>query len=63
MSGKHTDPICGMNVAPETAAGKTERDGETIYFCSNGCLEKFQKQVAAPQIQTPIVQLGRRKVS
>jgi Cu+-exporting ATPase len=37
----HVDPVCGMTVDPEKAAGKSERDGETYYFCSTGCKEKF----------------------
>lgn len=36
-----TDPICGMQVNPATAAGSFNKDGETYYFCSNGCLQKF----------------------
>ncbi|MEO8574908.1 MAG: YHS domain-containing protein [Pyrinomonadaceae bacterium] len=35
------DPICGMQVAPATAAGSLNQDGETYYFCSAGCLQKF----------------------
>ena len=34
------DPICGMTV-DEAAALHAERDGQTFYFCSNHCLEKF----------------------
>jgi P-type Cu+ transporter len=45
---KFIDPICGMTVTPETAAGKYEReDEEIVYFCSKGCLEKYKNQVAA----------------
>ena len=36
------DPVCGMNVAPEKAAGTLQHDGKTYLFCSRGCLEKFQ---------------------
>src|SRR5688572_9069103 len=36
-----TDPVCGMTIDPATAAGSTEHKGETIYFCSKGCLAKF----------------------
>ncbi|MCA1849878.1 MAG: HAD-IC family P-type ATPase, partial [Acidobacteria bacterium] len=36
-----TDPVCGMTVDPETAAGTSERGGETYYFCSLGCKERF----------------------
>ena len=37
----HVDPICGMTVDPARAAGVSERDGQTYYFCSKGCKEKF----------------------
>lgn len=36
------DPVCGMTVNPEKAAGKTELGGVTYYFCSKGCLAKFE---------------------
>jgi len=35
------DPVCGMMVDPKTAAGSTEYEGRTIYFCCQGCLKKF----------------------
>lgn len=35
------DPVCGMTVKPETAAGSFEYDGRTHYFCSTHCLNKF----------------------
>lgn len=35
------DPICGMRVAPESAAGSLNDNGQTYYFCSTGCLQKF----------------------
>lgn len=35
------DPICGMEVSPETAFGSSEHDGETFYFCSANCKETF----------------------
>jgi len=37
------DPICGMTV-DEATARHEERDGETFYFCSDGCREKFLAQ-------------------
>jgi P-type Cu+ transporter len=36
------DPVCGMTVVPERAAGKHEHQGKTYWFCSKGCLAKFQ---------------------
>jgi P-type Cu+ transporter len=37
-----TDPVCGMTVVPETAAGSVEHDGRTYYFCSRHCVDKFR---------------------
>ncbi len=39
------DPICGMTV-DETSALSVERDGKKVYFCSDGCREKFLAQAA-----------------
>lgn len=36
------DPVCGMEVDKSTEWTATQ-DGETIYFCSERCLEKFQR--------------------
>ena len=36
------DPVCGMTVTPETAAGSLEYQGTTYHFCSPGCLAKFK---------------------
>lgn len=36
------DPICGMTVEPETAAGRVEYKGEAYYFCATSCLERFR---------------------
>ncbi|MFO8007025.1 MAG: heavy metal translocating P-type ATPase [Candidatus Brocadiia bacterium] len=35
------DPVCGMEVAPDEAAGSSEYQGQTYYFCNPGCKEKF----------------------
>ena len=35
------DPVCGMNVEPEKAAGSAEWQGETYFFCSDNCREEF----------------------
>jgi len=44
------DPVCGMQINPETAAGSSTLDGETYHFCSRGCETKFE---AAPERYTP----------
>jgi Cu+-exporting ATPase len=38
-----TDPVCGMQVDPATAAGSSEYQGTTYYFCSVGCKRQFEK--------------------
>ena len=35
-----TDPVCGMEVAVTDAAISLARDGEHVYFCSEGCRER-----------------------
>jgi Cu+-exporting ATPase len=37
-----TDIVCGMHVDPARAAGRTDYDGKAYYFCSKGCLQRFQ---------------------
>jgi Cu+-exporting ATPase len=36
------DPVCGMVVDPRKAAGSSEYNGQTYFFCGLGCLKKFQ---------------------
>jgi len=36
------DPICGMTVAAVPSTLSLQRDGETVYFCSEGCKAKFE---------------------
>jgi Cu+-exporting ATPase len=40
-AGTHKDPVCGMDVAPETAAGRSDHAGTTYYFCSTHCKQRF----------------------
>ena len=38
------DPVCGMDVDPKTAAGKSDYKGQTYHFCSTGCKKAFDKE-------------------
>ncbi len=38
------DPVCGMEVNPQTAAAKSEYQGKTYYFCSPGCKATFDRE-------------------
>jgi Cu+-exporting ATPase len=35
------DPVCGMQVDTADAAGQSDFEGQTYYFCSEGCRTKF----------------------
>lgn len=37
------DPVCGMSVDPENAGAAAVHGGQTYYFCSANCREKFEK--------------------
>lgn len=41
-----TDPICGMRVDPEEAAGTSQFQGRTYYFCSTNCKREFDRNPA-----------------
>jgi len=40
------DPVCGMQVDPATAAGSSEYNGKTYYFCNPSCLQRFEADPA-----------------
>ena len=37
------DPVCGMTVNPDSAAGSFEYQGKTYYFCGTHCLHRFRE--------------------
>jgi Cu+-exporting ATPase len=47
-------PICGMTVDEATAL-HAERDGRTVYFCSDQCRQKF---LSAPASAKPDAKSG-----
>ena len=44
MANTVKDPVCGMEIDPATAAGSSEYNGQTYYFCSMGCKKSFDKE-------------------
>lgn len=38
------DPVCGMEIEEQKAAGKSEYQGTTYYFCSPACKKAFDKE-------------------
>ncbi len=39
---RQEDPVCGMDVDPANARYQTQHNGKDYFFCSAGCLAKFQ---------------------
>jgi len=37
------DPVCGMEIEPQSAFAKREHMGQTFYFCSQPCVDQFDK--------------------
>jgi P-type Cu+ transporter len=56
------DPVCGMYVAPENAAGHVRHDGRDYYFCSKHCERKFssnpEEYLKAKPAPSNMVHLG-----
>lgn len=40
---EHIDPVCGMSVEEQDAAGFSEYKGTTYYFESEDCINKFNE--------------------
>ena len=36
-------PVCGMEIEPQSAFAKREHMGQTFYFCSQSCVDQFDK--------------------
>jgi Cu+-exporting ATPase len=41
------DPVCGMRIESDEAAGTVDREGTTYYFCSQTCLDAFKADPTA----------------
>ena len=42
-----TDPVCKMTIDENKAAGKSEHNGKTYYFCALSCKAKFDANPGA----------------
>lgn len=57
QGGSVRDPVCGMEVDPERAAGMRTVKGRNYFLCSPSCLEKFDQEperyaATAPQAES-----------
>jgi P-type Cu+ transporter len=62
------DPVCGMMVDPDRAAGHVDHRGTTYHFCSKGCAAKFTADPGkylsgAREPMAPVVSIGGLKRS
>jgi YHS domain-containing protein len=55
VAERSVDPVCGMMVDPDRAAGRVDHNGKTYFFCSRGCVAKF---TAEPE-QYPLANVSR----
>ena len=55
------DPVCGMDVSPDAAAGTAVRDGQVYYFCSEPSQARFSANAATLQADGPRVVSGPAK--
>src|SRR5258707_72094 len=44
IATSNIDPVCKMTVRADGAKGQFKYLGNTYYFCSTGCLEKFKSE-------------------
>lgn len=42
----HIDPVCGMDVDEDQAAGNSRHEGQKYYFCSDECKRTFDADPA-----------------
>ena len=50
MERMETDPVCGMSIERSRAAATLDRDGRTLYFCSNGCMREFEEKIEIGEV-------------
>jgi P-type Cu+ transporter len=43
---QQVDPVCGMQVEEQSAAGQADYEGRTYYFCSTACQREFEANPA-----------------
>ena len=60
-AGMAKDPVCGMDVNPETAKHRCQHAGQDYFFCGGGCKTKFEadpQRYLKPQPKAPVVVEG-----
>lgn len=43
MANTQRDPVCNMEIDEQSAAGRSQYQGQTYYFCTESCKEEFDR--------------------
>lgn len=43
MANTQRDPVCNMEINEQSAAGRSQYQGQTYYFCTESCKEEFDR--------------------
>lgn len=43
MADIQRDPVCNMEVDEQSAAGRSQYQGQTYYFCTESCKSEFEQ--------------------
>jgi YHS domain-containing protein len=43
MADVQRDPVCNMEVDEQSAAGRSQYQGQTYYFCTESCKSEFEQ--------------------
>ena len=43
MADNQRDPVCNMEVDEQSAAGRSQYQGQTYYFCTESCKNEFEQ--------------------
>ncbi|HZW29270.1 MAG TPA: YHS domain-containing protein [Isosphaeraceae bacterium] len=49
------DPVCGMDVQPEPAAGRSEYQGQRYSFCGANCHPQFDPEPRRHATSQPVM--------
>ena len=55
MANSQRDPVCNMEIDEQSAAGRSQYQGETYYFCTQSCKDEFDQdpqQYAKPDAES-----------
>lgn len=58
LDQKVIDPVCGMTIVKSEAKATFEYQGETYYFCSTGCRDRFAKEPEKYLAQAKVAKAG-----